>query len=235
MINQQQTVYECPVCALVTTETICRRCAWSIVGQIIPGDPFADDPVLTRAQQHWNLRAAVLAAGPGTPDANRIECLCDLAGLPPDFRSAEVPPLLYETEKRAADNVSFTDTLLESARKLDAEAGKSLSIVELSLSGVAHCQVSKSNWGTPRRTKQVMVSWDTIIPVAPPAPNELRFFLAGGRLDTYPSGETEIGFLDVWLNKTAPARAGSASIIIWNRLPGWIIPELLIERMGKHP
>ena len=238
--TQQQTVYECPVCALVTSEKICPRCKWEIVGQISLGNPeplnpFEDDPVLTSAKRHWNLRAAVTAAGPGTPDGKRIERLCKLAGIPPDFWRVELPPLLYETEKSAAGDVSFTDTLLKSAHALDAKTGQALVIVELSLNGVAQCRVSKSKWDTLRRTKSDMASWHSIIPVAPSAPNELRFFLAGGRLDTYPSGQTVIGFLDDWLRKTAPDRAGCTSIVVWNRLPGWVIPELLIERMGKHP
>lgn len=242
MIHQQQTqqqiVYECPVCAQVTTKKICPRCAWEIVGPVGLGnlDPFAEINALTRAKRHWNLRAAVTAAGPGTPNAKRIERLCALAGIPSDFSRVELPPLLYDTEQRASGDASFSSTLQAAASKLDARTGQALSIVELSLNGVAQCRVSKSKWGTIRRGEPDMASWDSLFPhLASKSDDYLRFFLAGGRLDDDPSGQAVIDSLDAWLQKTAPKRAGSTSIVIWNRLPGWIIPELLIERMGKHP
>ena len=202
------------------------------------GDLFSAVGKLELARNQWNLQVAVRAAGPRDPSDEAIDGYCRLAGLQRDcVSSAEeiVRRVRAEIAREAQQDASFKDWIAAAVEGLRWAPGTNLGIIELSVEGIAFCRVESTKRGSAGKPTPATTRWADTIPGAPNATDMLRFFLAGGRLEEFPTGQDIVAGLDRWLCNSRTDRERCSRVATWNHLPGWIVPRLLIERLGDRP
>lgn len=204
----------CPVCQWPDEGAeVCGVCGWQLVGEYLlgPVTPAAEREFaarLTDARRHFDLRAAVRAAGPaGERDRDQLDRLVGLirGGARPDRRTIEQ----VEEEVDAVDRpVAETSAGIGFAlTRLVTGQSEAIAFVEVGRDAIAVQTLIRGAMGVPTRLVGDRLSWTDCLPLLP-ADDDLRHLrMAGdiGRVTGVPGSYSRQPSIDLGTDRSAPA------------------------------
>jgi hypothetical protein len=215
---------DCQVCLReLADQPHCPTCGWQLhgdyrLGGVTPEAQRDFDARLEAAQRRFDLAASVRAGG----DPQRMVAF--LRGGPPqpgeleEAASAQAGP---EDEAATARDAAMA------AAGTGAERG-GVVVIELDEEGIGVARfAADAAVGLLEQAAREHRAWQSLLPMLSADPDERRFELAGGigvrRLPIRAAGERLADALP------ASVATGGERVVLLNRLPGWGLPELVLD------